>query len=170
MNIQRPLSLSEHGTKGAEYGNDIFAWASTQREALERRDVSALDWDNLAEEMRDLGNSELAEVENRLSTIIEHLLKYQFGLVRERAAGWKRTVSTQRSQLARHLKRNQSLAARVDEFAQDVYADARRDTLAAFKEYEPHDLSYYADRLPVALPYAAADLLDQDFLPDPVAR
>ncbi len=167
MNIQRPLGLSDFGTDGAEYGNDIFAWANTQREALERRDISALDWDNLAEEIGDLGSSQLREMESRLVTILEHLLKYEFGLAREPARGWKRTIIAQRSALARLLKRNPSLAARLDEIAADVYTDALRNALAAFDEYEPDTLALYADRLPVTLSYDAAALTDPDFLPMP---
>ena len=170
MNIQTHTGLSGQSADATEYSTDIHAWANAQRDALERRDVSGLDWDNLAEEIGDLGNSQLAGMENRLATILEHLLKYEFGLVREPARGWKRTIVTQRSQLARHLKRNPSLAARLDEIAREVYGDARRDALAAFEEYEPDDLSLYAEKLPLGLPYAAAALLDQDFLPAPVAR
>jgi len=163
MNIQRPLGLSGDGSAG--YDDDVFAWACAQRDALSRRDIAALDWDNLAEEIDDLGKSQLGEMESRLATILEHLLKYEFGLVREPARGWKRTVIVQRSELARLLRRNPSLAARLDEIAGDVYDDARRNALAAFEEHEPDDLALYAGRLPVALPYAARSLLDPEFMP-----
>lgn len=164
MNVQRPF---DHRTGHADYETDVFAWATAQREALERRDASMLDWGNLAEEIGDLGSSQLREMENRLVTILEHLLKYQFGLLRDPARGWKRTIIVQKAELARLLKRNPSLAARLEETARDVYPDGRRNALAAFEAYEPDGLAFYTARLPRTCPYEAASLADPDSVPEP---
>jgi len=169
MTIQSPIVSSAKPRK-PDYRQDVYAWALWQSEALRQGDATSLDWDNLAEEIADLGSSQLREMENRLVTILEHLLKYEFGLGRDPARGWKRTVIVQKADLARLLKRNPSLAARLDEIAGEVYPDARRNALAAFEEYEPDMLGFYTGALPLVLPYEAMALLDPDSVPVPKGR
>ena len=43
----------------ASYKDDVLAWSRAQAAALRRRDAGhdVLDWDNLAEEIEDVGNS-----------------------------------------------------------------------------------------------------------------
>jgi hypothetical protein len=63
------------------YDDDIYAWAEQQAEALRRlaetrRDLpNELDLENLAEEIQDVGKSELHETENLLTQLLVHLIK-----------------------------------------------------------------------------------------------
>ena len=110
MTLRSPLRPAARTREPARYSDDRHAWALTRRDALSRRGATALDRENLAEEIGDLGSSQCGEMESRLTTLHEHLLKHQFALVREPARSWKRTTVVQRGALARLLGRNPSRA------------------------------------------------------------
>ena len=61
------------------YDRDYFAWAQVQAEALRahRSGENALDYDNLAEEVEDLGGSIRRACISQIANIIEHLLKIE---------------------------------------------------------------------------------------------
>ena len=63
------------------YDEDIYAWAREQAEVLRRlaetrRDLpNELDLENVAEEIEDVGKSELSKVESSIQLTLVHLLK-----------------------------------------------------------------------------------------------
>ena len=57
------------------YDDDILTWSEQQAELLRRRSANALDWDNLAEEIEDVGRSQLRAVESHLVQALLHDLK-----------------------------------------------------------------------------------------------
>jgi len=57
------------------YDEDILTWSEQQADLLRRRSANALDWDNLAEEIEDLGRSQLRAVESHLIRALLHELK-----------------------------------------------------------------------------------------------
>src|SRR5829696_3407565 len=63
------------------YDEDVYAWAKQQADALRRlartgRDLpNELDLENVAEEIEDVGKSELSKVESCIRLILIHLLK-----------------------------------------------------------------------------------------------
>jgi hypothetical protein len=61
----------------ALYDADILLWSEQQAELLRRRAANALDWDNLAEEIQDVGLSELHAVESLLVQALIHMLKVE---------------------------------------------------------------------------------------------
>ena len=61
------------------YERDVLAWSQHQADLLRRlgrgERVNDVDWANIAEEIEDVGLSELHAVESFLNLIIVHLLK-----------------------------------------------------------------------------------------------
>jgi len=57
------------------YGDDILLWAEQQAEALRRRAVNEIDWENVAEEIEAVGRSELRAVASHLVQALLHDLK-----------------------------------------------------------------------------------------------
>jgi Domain of unknown function DUF29 len=57
------------------YDADILLWSEQQAELLRRRATHKLDWDNLAEEIGDVGLSQLRAVESHLVLALLHDLK-----------------------------------------------------------------------------------------------
>jgi hypothetical protein len=98
---------------GSLHDTDFLAWTRHQADALRAAAQVGtnvpLDWELLAEEIEGLGKQLQFELENRLDTIIEHLLKLQFSPARHAYAGWRRTIRRSRDEIERLLEGNRSL-------------------------------------------------------------
>ena len=85
------------------YERDYVAWAEAQASALRSRNggENALDYDNLAEEIEDLGRSEQRACESQVENIVEHLLKIEFVGPVETIPHWRKELRGFRRELAR---------------------------------------------------------------------
>ncbi len=114
------------------YDEDVALWAEQQgrllREAAQLRRNEPIDWDNVAEEIESVGNSQAHEVRNRLLRIVEHLLKLQFSPAQEPRRGWMETILQQRSELELVLEDSPSLQRRLPELLDWVAGRAARQT------------------------------------------
>ena len=81
------------------YDRDILLWVETTVAKLKARDFENLDIDNLIEEVESLGISQKKELLNRLTTLLEHLLKRIYVDIPYDYNGWERTIRTQRKKL-----------------------------------------------------------------------
>jgi hypothetical protein len=134
------------------YHRDYVAWTEIQRRHLAEGRTDLVDAANLAEELKDMGNSERDAVESHLTVLIEHMLKLEHSRDAAPRNGWFRTVREQRRQLARKLARSPSLRPWAEARLGDCYEDARGD--AALDE------SIVAGALPKTCPYTFKQLLD----------
>lgn len=57
------------------YEQDYYAWIQSQVRAMGERRIKDIDWENVAEEIEDLGKNEKHSVESQLARIREHFLK-----------------------------------------------------------------------------------------------
>lgn len=85
------------------YDRDYVAWTEQQATALRARKggENALDYDNLAEEIEDLGKAETRACASLIDRIIEHLLKIEFAGPSEAVGHWRKEVRAFRRDLAR---------------------------------------------------------------------
>jgi len=96
------------------YETDFYAWTQQQSHLLKEQAWQSLDVENLLEELADLGRRERQELRNRLSVLLEHLLKWQFQ-PQKRGNSWLATIREQREQLALLLDENPSLKPYLSE-------------------------------------------------------
>ena len=136
------------------YEDDIAAWAARQADLLRRRASNKLDWDNIAEEIADVGRSEEREVESRLAIACEHLLKWEFQ-PRLRSNSWRSSVVQARTRIARVIRRNPSLKPYPATVLADAYQDGRD-----VAEAETGLL-----HLPETCPWTVEQVLDRTFWP-----
>ncbi len=139
------------------YDSDFYAWANEQAALLRAGKLSAADIEHIAEEIESMGKAEKRELVNRLAVLLQHLLKWQHQPER-RGKSWAATVKVQRRDLARHLKDNPSLKAKLDEAIEDAYGDA---VLLAAGEADLAESTFA-----VACPWPFERIMDADFLPD----
>ena len=95
------------------YERDVFAWTQAQAEALSRRSLNEIDWDNLIEEVLSLGRAQRSELTSRLSVLLCHLMKWTVQ-ANHRSRSWALTILEQRRQIARNLRDNPSLKTYID--------------------------------------------------------
>jgi hypothetical protein len=148
------------------YDSDYDEWARRNAELLRHGDFAALDIGHLLEELADMGKSERRELENRLTILLAHLLKwqYQLPLLSERwrefdGRSWRTTIIEQRDRINKRLHKTPGLRSAFAESLAESYADAV--TLAAKESGLPEAT------FPPACPYTATELLDDAFYPDP---
>ncbi len=108
------------------YEQDFYGWIQNTVSCIQQGTIHTLDWDQLAEELQDLGNEQKNQLESRLLVLYEHLLKLTYW-TQERdynQRGWRATILEQRKQLKRLLKRSPSLKPYFQEIMQEIYDDA----------------------------------------------
>src|SRR5947209_7096629 len=90
------------------YDEDFYAWTQEQAELLRRGGAGAnsLDIEHIAEEIEDLGKSELHACQSLCEHIIEHLLKLEYSGLAEPARHWQREIVEWRLQLEKKLTRS----------------------------------------------------------------
>jgi hypothetical protein len=111
---------------GTTYETDVIAWANEQAALLRSGQLSAIDIENIAEEILDVGKSEQRELESRMAVLLAHLLKWEFQPER-RSSSWEETIDTQRSRIERRLRKTPSLKASLSDA--DWWADAWDDAM-----------------------------------------
>jgi hypothetical protein len=154
--------FSDHGREGElmsdlNYNTDVYAWAQHQAQALRAKDWSALDVENLAEEIESLGNEQAHAVEGHLRILLAHLLKWQYQPQRRRRS-WERSCLNARDEIDRRLRRNPSLRGQVPRFMTEIYTKARRLAQA--------ETSLPLATFPENCPWSMAQVLDDDFFPE----
>jgi len=143
------------------YDRDFFAWTVEQRRVLAERRAADVDWKNLAEEVRSLGNAEKSEIESRLLVLLIHLLKWSFQPAK-RKPGWAGTIREQRRRINKRIATSPSLAGYPAEVLAEEYADAR---FTAADETRLPLRSF-----PETCPFTAAQVLDPEYWPGPDRR
>ena len=96
----------------ATYETDFYLWTQQQAALLRQGQLSALDVENLAEEIDDMGASRERELENRLAVLLAHLLKWIVQPER-RGNSWRLTILEQRRRLARLLEKSEPSRALI---------------------------------------------------------
>jgi hypothetical protein len=161
MSVVLPPMASLKPTPSQLYEDDYYAWVQDQARALREHRTEEVDWENVAEEIDDLGKSVRWSIESHLETLIEHLLKlaYTQGSLRARNARlWTGTAKLARAKIRRILRQNPSLRPRMAELVEDAYEDGRTRMLAAIRLPE--------DAIPTTAPWALEQLLDDTFVPE----
>lgn len=141
----------------ATYGNDFYSWTQQQAALLKSGQFSELDLANLIEEIESLGRSEKLELENRLTALLLHLLKWQYQPAR-RSRSWELSIDEQRVKFLRVLKDNPGLKSQLDEVLANAYEVS---VIKAAKETSLDKKTFPSD-CPLDLP----TITKADFYPD----
>ena len=125
-----------------DYDTDFYAWTQAQAAAIRAKAWAALDIEHLAEEIESLGHSDRESIENRLQTLLTHLLKWRYDPATEPRRGWRITIRNARKGIAK--KAQASLKYYPEQYLAEAYSDAREDAadetdlpLAMFPEVCP---------------------------------
>ena len=105
------------------YETDFVAWTKETVESLRSNKFKEVDWENLIEEIENLGRSERHALENQLTRVMMHLLKWQYQPDR-RSNSWRGSIVEGRTQIRRLLKASPSLKPYLDSIFDECYQDA----------------------------------------------
>ncbi|ADE16084.1 protein of unknown function DUF29 [Nitrosococcus halophilus Nc 4] len=99
---------------------DYYAWTQETIEKLRQGKFSEVNMEDLIEELEDMGGSERNELENRLTVLLMHLLKWKYQ-PNYRGRSWQLTLKEQRLKIKIRLKKSPSLKPRLPELGEDAY-------------------------------------------------
>jgi Domain of unknown function DUF29 len=148
-------------TTDALHEEDFYAWTQQQAELLRRSPPAGnqLDIEHIAEEIEDLGRSDLRAARSLCQHIIEHFLKLEYSGLADNADHWRDEVVEWRLQLEQILTR--SIEATLDLPSQ------YRSALRLVRRLE-RDVPELMSRLPRLCPYTLDQIRgsgDEDWFP-----
>jgi hypothetical protein len=139
------------------YETDYLKWIETTVEKLRVRDYSSVDWENLIEEIEDMGRSERKSLKSNLIVVLTHLLKWQYQ-PEFRSGSWKGSIVEHRRRIRDTLKDSPSLKPYLQEVFVECYLDAVEQASA--------ETELPMETFPGECPYTSAEVLDSNFLPE----
>jgi len=121
------MVTSTQPTTQTLYDQDYYLWLRTTINQLRTGQFSAVDLENLLEELETMGRSEKRAIESLLTKLLVHLLKLKcWDSERERNQGhWLGEIRTFRKQIKKSLKDSPSLKPYILEIFDECYQDAR---------------------------------------------
>ena len=147
------------------YEQDFYAWTQQQAELLRRLPPfgNDLDLEHIAEEIEDLGRSDLRAARSLCQHIIERLLKLEYSGLEDPADHWRDEIVEWRLQLEKILTR--SIVAKLD------LPGCYRTALRLVRRLE-RDVPGLMSRVPAECPYAFEQIVcpsGEDWFPSPCA-
>lgn len=108
------------------YDQDYALWLETTLEQLRRRDFAGVDWENLIEEIENMGRSDKRALKSLLTVLLEHLLKlaYWESNRKDNANHWSREIAAFRDQIQDILADSPSLKSYLEEIFGESYQKA----------------------------------------------
>jgi hypothetical protein len=98
------------------YEKDFYLWLLENLRLLKNKDYDLVDWENLVEEIDDMGKSLFKSVRSYISTIMEHLYKWEnFRYVPEMGYDWIQTITNARRELEDIFEDNPSLKVKAQD-------------------------------------------------------
>jgi len=111
------------------YEQDFSQWAETMADLLAAGNFTALDIENLVEEVRDLSKRERDLLLSSLRLIIHHLLKWDYQPQR-RSRSWQTTIQRERLNIKKSLQDSPSLKRYLtDKSLNQMYETGRLDAI-----------------------------------------
>ena len=143
------------------YDEDYYTWTQEQARFLEQGRIDLLDFAHLADEISDMGRSQVDQFAARLGLVVAHLLKLMVQTERSEAneKSWITTITEQRRRLRRLLDRNPGL--KNPAIAEEVLLDGWGDGLILALRETGID----RDRFPQDCPFTLDQLLDDESWP-----
>lgn len=141
--------------KQTGYEEDYYLWIKTMVKRLKERNYSQIDWDNLIEEIEDMGRSQKRAVESLLMGLTEPLLKLKYWeSERERNKGhWESEVVNFRVLLKKRLQESPSLKAKLEDIYQEILPGSKKSLSRLFE-------------LPEQINLTLEQILDEDWFPE----
>jgi hypothetical protein len=141
------------------YDEDYCLWLETTAKLLQERRFEELDIDNLVEEIQGLAKSDRRELRNRLTVLLEHLLKLAYWEEERQpcSRGWKNTIREQRRQIKLLVNDSPTLKPFLLEIFAECYADAKEDT--------GEKTGLPVGSFPEQCPFTPEETLDLNYLP-----
>jgi hypothetical protein len=106
------------------YDSDFALWIEETVKRLKSGNLAEADLDNLIEEVESLVKKDKRELENCLTTLFEHALKYRYVPLSDCYRGWENTLKRTQKELKKILRDSPSLRNYFQDVWEECYQDA----------------------------------------------
>ncbi|MEH2391932.1 MAG: DUF29 domain-containing protein [Nostoc sp.] len=138
------------------YETDYLQCIETTVEKLQGQDYAKVDWENVIEEIADMGRSEGRSFKSNLIVILVHLLNWQFQ-PQKRSGSCKGSIIEHRRRVKEALDDSPSLKSYLEIVFVECYAQAVNQAKA--------ETGLSVKSFPVVCPYQPPVVTDDEFLP-----
>jgi hypothetical protein len=118
-----------------------------------------IDGKNLLQELDNLARHEKRNLETNLVILLQHLLKWQHQPSKQ-SGSWKSSIREHRRRIRKDLEDSPSLTSYLIATLPEAYSDAR--------ESAADETGLELSLFPINCDYTIAQILDRDFLPEPI--
>lgn len=139
-----------------QYKIDYLKWIETTLEKLRSRDYDSVDWENLIEEIEDMGRSERRSLKSNLIVVLVHLLKWQFQPDR-RSGSWGGSIVEHRRRIQEAVEDSPSLQPYLESIFAGCYLQAVKQATA--------ETGVSSEMFPQQCPYKLVEVMSDEFLP-----
>ncbi len=108
------------------YEQDYYLWVKDILKKTQEKRWDDMDWDNLWEEIDDMGKSQKQRLTSNLRILLMHLLKWEFQL-EKRTNSWKYKIIEHRRRILEQLEDSPSLKNYLNLKFEATYQKARKD-------------------------------------------
>ncbi|WYL98590.1 MAG: DUF29 domain-containing protein [Gloeotrichia echinulata DVL01] len=138
------------------YETDYLQWIEITIKKLQSQDYKNVDWENLIEEITDMGRSERKSLKSNFIVILVHLLKWQFQ-PEKRSGSWEGSIIEHRRRVKEALDDSPSLKPYLENIFAECYTQAVKQAKA--------ETGLPLESFPVISPYELSKVTDDEFLP-----
>ncbi len=145
------------------YYKDFPLWVEINYELLKEKAYELVDWENLLEEIWDMGRKHLDSGISHLAVILEHLYKWDNfrNLAGGEGAGigWIKSIENARDEIHTLFERFPSLRKKLPEEMEDAWREARKELRKWLRDndLEPEDFQF-----PQKCPYTYEEAMTRD--------
>ena len=174
-NMSSPISAPPKPSAAPDdlYRRDGYSWSLQQAEALRRRDLAAIDWENVIEEIESVGRAERGRWVSHCARAIEHLLAIEHwkDATAGQARHWRKEVRAFRIGMAAALDENPGLQGAQGELLGLAWKHGRARAVERLAGYAADEAGAVDDRphervadarLPRDCPYSAGHVAAYD--------
>ena len=118
------------------YEKDFYLWVIENLKLLKNKEYDLVDWDNLLEEIKDMGQRHYDAMVSYMAVIMERLYKWEnFRYSQDMGHDWIETIYTHRRKVARIFRKHPSLRVRTQgiEVLQEAWEDVVHALIDWFK-------------------------------------
>src|SRR5438128_1034415 len=110
-------------TEAPSYEQDFYLWCHRMAELIRAGRFEEVDRENVAEEIEALARRDVAELKNRTTTLMVHLLKRDFQ-PQKHTGSWDTTIREQRRRIQNNVEDIPSLRRKLPAMIRDHYEQA----------------------------------------------
>jgi hypothetical protein len=132
------------------YEKDFYLWVQETLKLLKNKEYDLVDWENLLEEIEDMGQRYLDSAVSFMEVILEHLYKWENFRYREDVGhSWISSINNARNELDTIFERHPSIRKKSAEELSTAWRIAVKRLTKWFKEPQNQNLAKkYFGRLP----------------------